>query len=175
MPQRQAVSTEQRRQLRAFSRNNAPRPSQRRCVEWFYQTYNERISQATVSHSLSARFAALDSPTTLNSSHTQRRQRARAAQWPELEAILVEWQKSVEAQGGLTSQDLLRAKAQEIWACLLSSSNQPSPEFSHGWLRRFQLRHGIAHHLRHGKAGSVPTAALEASRASREEYSIAQG
>jgi hypothetical protein len=153
--QRRPISIDQRRQLRAFSQSLRPKPSQKRCIEWFQATFNQRISQTTVSESLSDQYQSLDSSLTL----VKDTQKLQKSHWPELEEVLIEWQRMVESQGGVTSQDLLRSKAKEIWQRLPSYANQPSPDFSNGWLYRFQKRHNIRQHTLHGEAGSVPAIA----------------
>ena len=115
MPQQHGITTTQRHLLRQYASNTAPRPSQEQCIEWFFQTFQKRVSQATVSESLGQLYATLDTVTI--SLHSGRDpQRERQARGPEVESVLIEWQRAVEAQGGVTSQDLLRTRAQEIWS-----------------------------------------------------------
>ena len=155
MPQRKAVTQDQRRQLRSFYQSRTPRPSQKQCIEWFEHSFGQKLSQSTISESLSTQFAVLDEPSLLQP--TSRRQRL--GHWPELEVILVEWQKLVEAKGGVTSQDLLRAKVQVIWQQLPQYEGQQPPHFSNDWLQGFQQRHNIKRRVQYGEGGSVPVGA----------------
>ncbi|ELR08125.1 hypothetical protein GMDG_02947 [Pseudogymnoascus destructans 20631-21] len=51
---------------------------------WFLHEFNHRLSQSTISDSLSNRFKRLDNSTTT-------RQRNRTGQWPQLEQILYDF------------------------------------------------------------------------------------
>jgi hypothetical protein len=155
MPKKQAITLEQRRSLRNWAHSQHPKPSQKACIDWFYNKYNHKLSQSTVSESLSSHFTSLDDDSATGG------QRLRLGQWPDLEKVLFEWQVRIEGQGGFTSGDILREKAKEIWARLPQYSNQPCPDFSSGWLDRFKKRHNIKQHIRHGEAGSVPETAEE--------------
>ncbi|KFY25459.1 hypothetical protein V491_01729 [Pseudogymnoascus sp. VKM F-3775] len=109
------MKTEQHCALRSWYSQQNPRPTQKACIEWFLQTYNHRLTQSTVSDSLSSRFASLDSPTSSISPTTQRR---KAAAWPELEAALFDWQKCIDESGEITTGDILQEKAKQIWQLL---------------------------------------------------------
>ena len=148
MPQKQAISLEQRRALRSWAHQQHPKPSQKACIEWFYTKYNHKLSQSTVSESLSTHFKDLD--TTTASGH-----RLRIGQWPELEQVLFKFQQRIDKHGGFTSGDILLEKAQQIWKRLPQYADQPVPEFSAGWLTRFKARHNIKLHTRHSEAGSI--------------------
>ena len=125
MPQKQAISFEQRRALRNWAHQQHPKPSQKACIEWFFSKYQHRLSQSTVSESLSSHFSNLDKSTSV-------RQRLRTGHWPNLEKILYDWQQRIESQGGFTTGDILREKVQEIWKRLPEYLNQPRPDFSSG-------------------------------------------
>jgi len=160
---KKAVSIEQRRALRAWYQRQRPRPSQRACIEWFQLQFNHKLSQSTISDSLGPRFVSLDSSAVSEVSGARLTQ----GQWPDLENILLTWQLRIEQQGGVTSGDLLREKARQIWQQLPQYSNLPCPDFSSGCLHRFKNRHKIKQHTRHGEAGSVPEVAEEQMKALR--------
>ena len=166
MPRRQGITLEQRRALRLFYHGLVPRPSQKRCIQWFHDSYGQRISLSTVSVSVNQRFAWLDDKP-VGSGPTEQRQRIPQGQWSDLEIALLQWHKLVESRGGVTSQDLLRAKARQIWNRLPQYHDLDPPGFSNGWLYRFQTRHNIQHRVQHDEAGSVPEAALQAMVAIR--------
>jgi hypothetical protein len=65
----------------------------------------------------------------------------------------------------VTSGELLRQKAQQIWQQLPQYANQPCPEFSNGWMQKFKKRHNIKEHTQHGEGGSVPAIAEEEMKA----------
>lgn len=159
MPPKRGISIEQRRALRRWAHRQVPKPTQRQCIEWFFQEYNHRLSQSTVSESLSSTFANLD-----DSSHPTSL-RLRTGNWPELEKILFDWQIQIEQEGGVTTGDLLQEKARRIWAQLPQYTGQPCPEFSSRWLERFKKRYHISLRIRHGEAGSIPDSAEDEMRA----------
>jgi DDE superfamily endonuclease/Fission yeast centromere protein N-terminal domain/Tc5 transposase DNA-binding domain len=153
MARKQRILLEQRRALRIWAHQQHPKPSQKACIAWFHEKYGITISQSTVSESLSTHFEAIDTHGNAQSS------RLRTGQWPDLENLLFLWQQQVEEQGGLTSGELLRQKAQQIWHQLPQYSNLSCPEFSIGWLQKFKKRHNIREYTRHGELGSVPETA----------------
>jgi Fission yeast centromere protein N-terminal domain len=60
MGPRQDTTIEQRRALRRWAHRQYPKPTQKYCIEWFLPEYNHKLSQSTVSESLSAHFSHLD-------------------------------------------------------------------------------------------------------------------
>lgn len=130
---KQAITVEQRAALRAWYQLQYPRPSQNARIEWFFDKYNHRISQSTVSESLSKQYVNLDAGNldALSS-------RNWTGQWPELEKVLYEWQKRIEKKGLFTSGELIIARARQIWHQLSESLDQPIPSFSIGWLANFK-------------------------------------
>jgi DDE superfamily endonuclease/Fission yeast centromere protein N-terminal domain/Tc5 transposase DNA-binding domain len=151
MSSKKGISIDQRRALRKWAHQQSPKPSQKQCIEWFYQEYQHRLSQSTVSESLSKTFAYLDGNTNPNPTSL----RVRGGNWPEIENILWDWQIRFEQEGGVTSGDILQRKAKQIWLQHPRYKEQPCPEFSARWLERFKQRHSINGQARHGEAGSV--------------------
>jgi hypothetical protein len=149
MPRKQRILLSQRRALRAWALQQHPRPSQKACIAWFQAQYSCTISQSTVSKSLSSHFKAIDTSTNTV------RSRLRSGQWPDLENLLFLWQQEIEENGGTTSGELLRIKAQQLWQQLPQYSRLPCPEFSNGWLQKFKKRHNIRHSTRHREPGSA--------------------
>jgi len=86
MPQHR-ISEAQRQALRDWYASQYPRPRQKDCVAWYLEKYGVKITQATVSESLSERWKYLD--TLKNASKITFRQHQ--AQWPILEDILFKW------------------------------------------------------------------------------------
>lgn len=166
MPSRKlkTITLEQRLALRQFSQQNYPRPSQKACGIWFFDKYNIRLSQSTISESLSSRFESLDKAPT-SSFPRLKGSRQRAVAWPEIELILFEWQKQIEAKGGVTSGEILQEKAKQIWKSLPQYSQQSMPEFSLGWISKFKARHQIKSQTRQGEIGSVPIHSEEEMKA----------
>ena len=160
MPPKQRILIHQRQALRNWALSQYPRPSQKTCIAWFLEKYGLKISQSTVSESLSSHFRGLDTA-------NQDRSRLRSGQWPDLEKILYIWQQRIEEKGRVISGELLREKAQRIWYELPQYSALPCPEFSNGWLQKFKKRHNISEHILHGEHGSVPEIADEEMRGIR--------
>lgn len=150
MPRKQAIEPAQRQALRAWYQKSYPKPSQKQCIAWFLNKFGHKISQSTVSESLSKAFADLDHIKISNN-----RLKEKSAAWPALEKILLEWQVWVEKKGMQTTGDLIQSKARQIWYSLPEYQNQPIPEFSAGWLTRFKQRYHIKSRIQHGEAQSV--------------------
>ncbi|KAG6300191.1 hypothetical protein E4U09_007331, partial [Claviceps aff. purpurea] len=90
---RHKITVAQRRALRNYHAQ-FPAVSQSSLALWFDNQFGHRPTQGTISESLSDTFKALDDTTRyLNPSAT----RLRAAQWPELEEALLEWQLRYES------------------------------------------------------------------------------
>jgi hypothetical protein len=153
---RQGITIEQRKALRRWAHQQHPKPTQKQCVGWFHAEYGHKLSQSTVSESLSSHFAHLD-----ESIVDPKSQRLREGCWPELEQVLFTWQTRVEERGGVTTGELLQAKAHEIWHQLPQYSDKPAPEFSNSWLEGFKRRFKICFRVQHGEAASIPQSAEE--------------
>lgn len=166
---RQGITIEQRRALRRWAHRQHPKPSQKACIQWFQETYGHKVSQSTVSESLSVTFARLDTEAGAISSSALR---IRSGFWPELEEVLWHWQLRIEAQGAFTTGEILREKAQEVWRQLPHYSDKPKPEFSARWLEKFKKRHGIRARFQHGEVGSIPNVeeAMEELRLIAKQY-----
>jgi Fission yeast centromere protein N-terminal domain len=108
---RYRISDEQRKALRKWFQSQHPKPRQSDAAKWFEVKFGHRITQSTVSESLSDRFTYLDTDLDMNKTSFRQRQ----PKWPILEAILFEWQQRIEQQGGLVTGDILLLKAKEIW------------------------------------------------------------
>lgn len=161
MPRKRPITVEERRALRRWAQQQVPRPTQRQCIEWFERQYHHKLSQSTISESLSSNFEALDKTQDTGI------QRRRLGQWPKLEKILWEWQIQIEERGGFTTGDILQQKAQQIWKRLPEYDGQECPSFSTGWLEKFKKRHHIRSRQQFGEAASVPENVEEEMRALR--------
>ncbi|KFZ10644.1 hypothetical protein V501_05089 [Pseudogymnoascus sp. VKM F-4519 (FW-2642)] len=152
---RQSITIKQRRALRRWAHRQHPKPSQKACIQWFQETYGHKVSQSTISESLSITFARLDTEAGAGAIPASTL-RIRSGFWPELEEVLWHWQLRIEARGAFTTGEILREKAREVWRQLPHYSNKPEPEFSTRWLEKFKKRHGIQARFQHGEAGSTP-------------------
>jgi hypothetical protein len=104
---RQSVSNKERKALRQWYQCQHPKPRQSDAARWFESTFGRRITQSTVSESLSDRFTYLDATVTSNISFRQRQ-----PQWPILEAILFEWHQQIVSRSWLArAAHMLRAVA----------------------------------------------------------------
>lgn len=86
---RLAITTEQRCELRRHAKA-CPHLRQPQLASWFEDQYGHRISQATVSESLSSRFQHLDGDTAATAFIRAQRKK-RNCEWPQLEEALFEW------------------------------------------------------------------------------------
>jgi hypothetical protein len=149
---RTAITNDQRAALRRWYSSQYPKPRYAAVIEWFFSKYNHRLSQSTVSESLSRRWSHLDSPETLKNSSAKRQ---REAKWPLLEQMLADWHYHFENQGGSTSSEIILKKAKEIWPQIPQYSGKPCPDFSYGWLDNFKRRFGVGRREQHMESQSV--------------------
>jgi len=158
---RTAISDRQRKALRTYYRSQTPRPRQRDCINWWREQFGGVIRQSSISEILSDRYSFLDEQII----PTDNSFRQRISEWPLLEEILSSWQARIEARGGVTSGDILTAKAREIWPQIPQYHHLPTPQFSAGWLQKFKRRYHIQKYNLHGEAASVPEEASTEMRA----------
>lgn len=144
--ERHSLTLEQRRALRRWASSQPMRPSHKACIDWFQNQYNQTISQSTVSHSLSPKYARLDGDTQLSGS------RLRFGNWPDVEKLVLLWHQQMVNNGRHPSNEELAEKAKNIFTQLPRYKDESPPEFSPGWIHRFKKRYGllIRRQRRHG-------------------------
>lgn len=135
--ERHSLTLDQRRALRRWANSQTVRPSHKACIEWFFSQYNQTISQSTVSHSLSPKYARLDGDPQLSGS------RLRFGNWPDVEKLVLLWHQQTVATGRQPSNEELADKAKTIFQQLPRYREEPAPEFSPGWIHRFKKRYGL--------------------------------
>jgi hypothetical protein len=146
--ERHSLTLDQRRALRRWAHSQTTRPSHKACIEWFYSQYGQNISQSTISHSLSPKYARLDNDNQFSGS------RLRFGNWPDVEKLVLLWHQQVVASGRNPSNEELAEKAKSIFTQLPRYKGEAPPEFSPGWIHRFKKRYGllIRRQRRHGNA-----------------------
>lgn len=146
--ERHSLTLDQRRALRRWAHSQTSRPSHKACIEWFYSQYGQNISQSTISHSLSPKYARLDNDSQFSGS------RLRFGNWPDVEKLVLLWHGQVVASGRNPSNEELAEKAKSIFTQLPRYKDESPPEFSPGWIHRFKKRYGllIRRQRRHGSA-----------------------
>ncbi len=105
---RLTYTVDQRRALRRWVHSQTPRPTHKACIEWFQAQYGQTMSQATVSHSLSSKYACLDDhpqPAAL---------RVRTGNWHDVEKLVLPWYQQTVNEGRQPSNRELSAKAKAI-------------------------------------------------------------
>jgi hypothetical protein len=144
--ERHSLTLDQRRALRRWASSQPVRPSHKACIDWFQNQYNQTISQSTVSHSLSPKYARLDGDSQLSGS------RLRFGNWPDVEKLVLLWHQQVVNSGRHPSNEELAEKAKSIFSQLPRYKDETPPEFSPGWIHRFKKRYGllIRRQRRHG-------------------------
>ncbi|GAB1319582.1 CENP-B protein 2 [Madurella fahalii] len=144
--ERHSLTLDQRRALRRWASSQPVRPSHKACIDWFQNEYNQTISQSTVSHSLSPKYARLDGDPQLSGS------RLRFGNWPDVERLVLLWHQQVVNSGRHPSNEELAEKAKTIFTQLPRYKDETPPEFSPGWIHRFKKRYGllIRRQRRHG-------------------------
>ncbi|OAA57061.1 centromere-binding protein [Niveomyces insectorum RCEF 264] len=148
--ERHSLTLDQRRALRRWANAQVSRPSHKQCIEWFQRQYHQTISQSTVSHSLSPKYARLDGEPQLSGS------RLRFGNWPEVEKLVLLWYQQMAHAGRHPTNEELAEKAKNIFAQLPRHHGEEPPEFSPGWIHRFKKRYGllIRRQRRQSDAGS---------------------
>lgn len=146
--ERHSLTLDQRRALRRWAHSQTTRPSHKACIEWFFSQYGQHVSQSTISHSLSPKYARLDNDSQFSGS------RLRFGNWPDVEKLVLLWHGQVVASGRNPSNEELAEKAKAIFQQLPRYKDEPPPEFSPGWIHRFKKRYGllIRRQRRHGSA-----------------------
>jgi hypothetical protein len=150
--ERHSLTLDQRRALRRWASSQPVRPSHKACIDWFHGEYNQTISQSTVSHSLSPKYARLDGDTQLSGS------RLRFGNWPDVEKLVLLWHQQMVNSGRHPSNEELAEKAKNIFTQLPRYKDENPPEFSPGWIHRFKKRYGLLIR-RQRRHGSVTNAA----------------
>lgn len=135
--ERHSLTLDQRRALRRWASSQPVRPSHKACIDWFHTEYGQTISQSTVSHSLSPKYARLDADAKLSGS------RLRFGNWPDVEKLVLLWHQQVVNSGRHPSNEELAEKAKSIFAQLPRYKDETPPEFSPGWVHRFKKRYGL--------------------------------
>jgi DDE superfamily endonuclease./Tc5 transposase DNA-binding domain. len=118
--------------------------------KWFEDEYDQRINASTVSRIISARFDWLDTA----KEHQLDTKKHRLQHWPEFKEVLYEWIQRAETQITIF-QAIICEKARQFWPSIYPGKEMP--QFSNGWLRRFQNRQNIYSNTRHGEAASIST------------------
>ena len=135
--ERHSLTLDQRRALRRWANTQTARPSHKQCIDWFRHEYDQTISQSTVSHSLSPKYARLDGDPQLSGS------RLRFGNWPDVEKLVLLWYQQVVNSGRHPSNEELGEKAKSIFSQLPRYKDEQPPEFSPGWIHRFKKRYGL--------------------------------
>ena len=146
--ERHSLTLDQRRALRRWANAQLTRPSHKQCIEWFQRQYHQTISQSTVSHSLSPKYARLDGEPQLSGS------RLRFGNWPEVEKLVLLWYQQMAHSGRHPTNDELGEKAKSIFSQLPRHRGDEPPEFSPGWIHRFKKRYGLLVRRQRRQSGS---------------------
>ena len=85
--------------------------------------------------------------------------RQRAVKHPELDNVLANWVLQCQARQVALSGDLIKEKARQFSRQL--ELGERTPEFSNGWLAKFNIRHGFKAQKSYGESGSVDLDAID--------------
>ncbi|EPY50412.1 hypothetical protein SPOG_05200 [Schizosaccharomyces cryophilus OY26] len=136
---RQAITISEKKAIRNFYNGFESKPGQKAIKDWFEDTFQKNISQATISTVLSSKYDYLDHTDLVNEGAVK----LRPAKFPVLENALAEWRQRMEKQNLSVSSESIRHAAMELWKKLPVYQNQPPPAFSNGWLEKFKKRHPL--------------------------------
>ena len=137
---RRAITDAERKALcdYYFDESNG-RPPHMQLRQWFEQQFHHFPSQSTIFESLSSTFAHLD-----NKVQRLEVRKNRAAQWPDLEDVLFEWQQRMMRKEATITGEILKEIAAIFWSKLPQYADEEQPKFSTGWLDGFKNRHQIS-------------------------------
>ncbi|KAH7419651.1 hypothetical protein BKA64DRAFT_651362 [Cadophora sp. MPI-SDFR-AT-0126] len=133
---RTSIPLSQRAALRHYYQTTDPKPTHSALREWFSSQFGHEISQSIVSRSLGNSFAWLDACFSSVSGY-----RTRYCQWPWLERLLTDWLQELEGRSSRVSNEIIGAKAKQLWEQSDKTLGQPTPSFSTGWVVKFRRRH----------------------------------
>jgi hypothetical protein len=155
---RVAVTTEDRIALRQrYFDTPGLLPTHQDLIDWFKQQYGRQLSQSIVSRTISDTYKYLDEQNTAILGQMRRVQ----GKWPRLEQALFEWQQYVQNQAASITNLALLEQAERLWDRMDEYKGLPRPQFSNGWIIKFNKRHNIRNYRQHGEAGSVNTELAE--------------
>lgn len=108
---RRAVTEVERKDLRLHNasgpNNNLPRKI---LQDWFFQKYHHWLAESTISESLSNKFKRLDTGSLRPDAKKQR-----AAEWPDMEQALFEWQQRQMKKEVTITGDILKGIAKTFF------------------------------------------------------------
>lgn len=122
-------------------------------IVWFYNTTGHLINQSQISKILSEKYANLDDPTLKKTVLGSKRQYD--GKWPDLDLALFEWHQRIQKTEATITDEILVAKAKEIWEQLPQYKDEVSPQWSTGWLDGWKKRFRVKQYKRHGEALSA--------------------
>ncbi|EED18817.1 transposon, putative [Talaromyces stipitatus ATCC 10500] len=145
---RNAILNSQKAALRAQYQLD-PKMGYKALAQWFEEKYHQKINI----------YLFLDEM----QGQTVSGKRIRPENWPELESALSEWIRRAKNQDLALSHEIIRQKAKQFWPTIYPG--KPIPQFSNGWLERFQSRQEIKIKKQHGDTGdSAEDATLQMVR-----------
>ena len=116
---------------------------------WAEHEFKHKLSQSTISESLSTRYAFLDTGKATNF------KKSRQAAFPILETALKETLLRLNNKGMPLTGDIIISIAKQLWVKIDQFKDQPMPSFSKGWLDGFKSRHQFRRYRQHGEAKSA--------------------
>jgi hypothetical protein len=154
-PRKQPTNAQRQALRRWWNDDSFGKRKQEDARIWWREKFGHELSRSTCSDTLSAKYVFLDEEGFPG--HQATAHRARQGKWPILEMALAEWQLLYDRHpdSGITTGDVLRVKATELWKRLPEYENQAVPVWSEGWLMGFKKRAGLKGKRRHGEGGSA--------------------
>lgn len=129
---RQALSFQQKDALRNFKQQH-PEATQQICQAWFYEQFNKKITQSTISEIL-----AYKKPRRVRNPN---RQRESSSKYPELDPVLYERAITLQKNGSRLTFPFLQQLAYDTWP--LVYGDRELPNISVGMMQRFATRNNL--------------------------------
>jgi hypothetical protein len=129
---RQALSFQEKDALRSFKQQH-PEATQQSCQAWFYEQFDKKITQSTISEIL-----AYKKPRRVRNPN---RQRESSSKYPELDPLLYERAIALQKNGSKLTFPFLQQLAYDTWP--LVYGNREVPKISLGMMQRFATRNNL--------------------------------
>ncbi|XP_074328479.1 CENP-B homolog protein 2-like [Apium graveolens] len=154
MPLKQSlhVTDKIRKELCQYKKDH-PNVTQKNLQQWLEEKHNLKVTQSIISNTLHRIAELLNIDKVSESSRRQK-----MVTYPLMETALLEWVHTYQTKINITG-DLMKEKG----AFFLNKVYPDAKlfDFSNGWLKRFEQRHGIKSFRHFGESGTVDVQAVE--------------
>ena len=152
---RRPITDVQRKDLRVHKRVLIQRNgkwSLKEMIDFFNDKYHRVLHKSTISESLSDTFKHLDEQ--YHPSHPDSKRR-HESKWPDLEAVLFDWEQRASKSNRTITNDDLKDMAKKFFDRLPQYHNEDAPGFSNYWLDNYKTRYEVKKSNDYGKSDAT--------------------